>query len=93
MISVQVRGCAVGSRVPLSASWRDTTGVLWACLAHLTAPCFVLTHSPRPPLPQARGTFTFVSDGIETALEQANTAAGERIILLMGGPSAHPTKA
>ncbi len=50
----------------------------------LPAPCFVLTHSPRPPLPQARGTFTFVTDGIEAALEAANTAAGERMILLMG---------
>jgi dihydrofolate reductase len=50
----------------------------------LPAPCFVLTHRPRQPLPQARGTFTFVTGGTKAALEQASTAAGERIILLMG---------
>jgi dihydrofolate reductase len=50
----------------------------------LPVPCFVLTHRPHPPLQQARGTFTFVTDGIEAALEQASTAAGEHIILLMG---------
>ena len=38
-------------------------------------PVFVLTHHPRQPLSkQARTTFTFVTDGIESALEQARAA-------------------
>lgn len=47
-------------------------------------PCFVLTHSPREPLAQKSGTFTFVTDGIESALKQAKTAAGNKDVVLMG---------
>ena len=37
-----------------------------------TTPVFVLTHHPREPLPMEGGTtFHFVTDGIESALEQA----------------------
>jgi dihydrofolate reductase len=40
-------------------------------------PVFVLTALPRPPLTMAGGTTSsFVSDGIEAALEQAYAAAG-----------------
>src|SRR6185295_756337 len=50
---------------------------------------FVLTHHPRPPLPLAGGTtFTFVTDGIESALEQARAAARGRDVSLAGGASA-----
>jgi dihydrofolate reductase len=52
------------------------------------APVFVLTHHPRPPLTMAGGTtFTFVTDGIEAALEQARAAAGERSVAIAGGAS------
>lgn len=34
-------------------------------------PCFVLTHEPREELIKASGTFTFITDGIESALRQA----------------------
>lgn len=49
-------------------------------------PVFVLTHHAREPL-QKDGdtTFYFVTDGIESALEQAKQAAGERDISLAGG--------
>jgi dihydrofolate reductase len=33
-------------------------------------------------------TFTFVTDGIESALEQAQTAAGDKDIAIAGGASA-----
>ncbi|HEY9225915.1 MAG TPA: hypothetical protein VIP11_04665, partial [Gemmatimonadaceae bacterium] len=40
-------------------------------------PVFVLTHHAREPLTMQGGTsFTFVTDGIESALEQARRAAG-----------------
>ncbi len=49
-------------------------------------PVFVLTSHPRPPLELERGTtFTFVTDGIESALEQARRAAAGRDVALAGG--------
>ena len=52
-------------------------------------PVFVLTHHPREPLSMQGGTtFTFVTDGIESALEQARTAAGDDDVSIAGGASA-----
>jgi dihydrofolate reductase len=49
-------------------------------------PVFVLTHHPRPPLELQGGTtFHFVTDGIESALEQANAVAGDSDVSLAGG--------
>ena len=50
------------------------------------APVFVLTHYPRDPIHMAGGTtFTFVTDGIEAALEQAHAAAGDEDVAIAGG--------
>ena len=50
------------------------------------APVFVLTHHAREPLTMEGGTtFTFVTDGIESALAQARAAAGERDVQIGGG--------
>jgi dihydrofolate reductase len=52
-------------------------------------PVFVLTHHARPPLQLERGTtFTFVTDGIEAALELARSAARGRDVALAGGANA-----
>jgi dihydrofolate reductase len=49
-------------------------------------PVFVLTHHEREPLVKDGGTtFTFVTDGIESALEQAKAAAGGKDVSLGGG--------
>ncbi len=49
-------------------------------------PVFVLTHHEREPLQKEGGTtFTFVTDGIESALEQAKEAAGGKDVSLGGG--------
>jgi dihydrofolate reductase len=49
-------------------------------------PVFVLTRHPREQLEMEGGTtFHFVSDGIESALEQARAAAGERDVSIGGG--------
>jgi dihydrofolate reductase len=49
-------------------------------------PVFVLTHHAREPLELQGGTtFHFVTDGTESALEQAKEAAGGRDVLLGGG--------
>ena len=51
-------------------------------------PVFVLTHHEREQVVKEGGTtFTFVTDGVESALEQARVAAGDRDILLSGGAS------
>ena len=51
-------------------------------------PVFVLTHHERGPLEMRGGTtFTFVTDGIESALAQAREAAGEQDVSLGGGAS------
>ena len=52
-------------------------------------PVFVLTHHAREPLELEGGTtFTFVTAGVETALEQARRAAGGADVSLAGGARA-----
>ena len=47
---------------------------------------FILTHHPRETVVKEGGTtFTFVTDGIEAALEQAREAAGELDVGISGG--------
>ena len=51
-------------------------------------PVFVLTHHPREPLAMKGGTrFNFVTDGIESAMAQAQAAAGDRNVSIAGGAS------
>jgi dihydrofolate reductase len=51
-------------------------------------PVFVLTHHARETVEKQGGTsFTFVTDGIEAALEQARAAAGGKDVHLAGGAS------
>jgi dihydrofolate reductase len=47
-------------------------------------PCFVLTHERRENLEMKSGTFTFVNDGIGSALRQAKQAANGKDVLVMG---------
>lgn len=49
---------------------------------------FVLTHHARDPIVMKGGTtFHFVTDGIESALEKAKSAAGAKDIRIGGGPA------
>ena len=49
-------------------------------------PVFVVTHTaPDPDTVPADGVYTFVTDGIESALEQARAAADGRTVTVMGG--------
>jgi dihydrofolate reductase len=51
-------------------------------------PVFVLTHHAHEPIEMAGGTtFFFVTEGIESALEQAAAAAGGADVRLGGGPA------
>ena len=51
-------------------------------------PVFVLTSHAREPLTLSDTTFTFVTEGIEPALEQARAAAGDRDVTIGGGAAA-----
>jgi dihydrofolate reductase len=49
-------------------------------------PVFVVTHEQRQPIPMQGGTtYTFVTGGIEAALEQARAAAGDKNVGIWGG--------
>jgi len=56
--------------------WRDTP---------FPVPTFVVTHRAHPPRAMPSAGFTFVTDGIASAVAQARQAAGEREVLVMGG--------
>lgn len=48
-------------------------------------PLFVVTHQ-RPEESPANGVCHFVEDGIDAALEQAQSVAGKKNVVIMGGP-------
>ena len=61
----------------------------WGANPPFHHPVFVLTHHAREPLKLEGGnTFTFVTDGIESALDQARRAAGGKDVSLAGGAKA-----
>ena len=58
----------------------------WPEEAPFHTPVFVLTHQVREPWERPGGTtFCFVNDGIESALDQARQAVGDRDIRIAGG--------
>ena len=72
--------------VVMGRTMYDTGEVPWGDHPPFRTPVFVLTHHPRPPLVKEGGTtFTFVTDGIRSALEQARAAAGDRNVDIAGG--------
>lgn len=51
-------------------------------------PVFILTHHSREPVTKEGGTtFNFVTEGIESAVEQARAAAGDKPVSIGGGAS------
>ncbi|WP_121747632.1 dihydrofolate reductase family protein [Streptomyces sp. E2N166] len=85
----------------LLREWFDATGAVvmgrtmydtgeepWGDNPPFRTPVFVLTNRPRPTLVKEGGTtFTFVADGIHSALEQAQATAGGRNVDIAGGAS------
>jgi dihydrofolate reductase len=58
----------------------------WPPEAPFHTQVFVVTHDKRDPWERPGGTtFHFVNDGIETALDQAREAAGDRDVRIAGG--------
>ncbi len=50
-------------------------------------PVFVLTHRPHDVVVKGETMFTFVSEGIGSAVAQAKSVAGEKKVHIMGGAS------
>ena len=70
--------------------WEDdpNADAWWGDDPPFRVPVFVLTHHPRETVTKQGGTtFTFVTEGIEAALEQARAAAGDRDVGIGGGAS------
>jgi dihydrofolate reductase len=58
----------------------------WGDNPPFRTPVFVLTHHPREPLEMEGGTtFIFVTDGVESALQQARQAAAGQVVVIGGG--------
>ncbi|HKH16099.1 MAG TPA: dihydrofolate reductase family protein [Solirubrobacteraceae bacterium] len=69
--------------------WDEKWTGWWGENPPFHTPVFVLTHHPREPLSMQGGTtFTFVTDGIESALQRARTAAGDKDVVIAGGATA-----
>ncbi|MFY9586980.1 MAG: dihydrofolate reductase family protein [Actinomycetota bacterium] len=63
----------------------DNAEEAWGDEPPFQRPVFVLTHRAREPLAKKGGTtFTFVTDGIESALSQAREAAGGKDVAVAG---------
>ena len=64
----------------------DAGELAWPVEAPFHTPVFVVTHTRREQWERPGGTtFHFVNDGIETALDQAREAAGDRDVRIAGG--------
>ncbi|HLT75296.1 MAG TPA: dihydrofolate reductase family protein [Ohtaekwangia sp.] len=74
---------------PIRGPWPDEEWKgWWGENPPYHVPVFVLTNHPREPLVMKGGTvFHFVTDGIESALEQAKKAANGKDIRIGGGAS------
>ena len=64
----------------------DGGEVPWGDEPPFHAPVFVVTHRARETLVREGGTsFTYVTDGVESAIEQARAAAGGKDVAIAGG--------
>ncbi len=67
-------------------AWADRWTGWWGDDPPFHYPVFIVTHHPRDPVEMQGGTtFHFVTDGIESALEQAKKAASGKDVMLLGG--------
>lgn len=66
----------------------DGGEVPWGAEPPFRAPVFVVTHRPRPRVERLGGTsFTYVTDGVAAAVEQARAAANGKNVAVAGGGS------
>jgi dihydrofolate reductase len=71
---------------PIRGAWTGDWRGWWGKNPPYHAPVFVLTHHPREKVTMEGGTtYTFVTEGIASAFEQAKAVAGDRNVAIMGG--------
>jgi len=70
--------------------WEEdpNAGGWWGDEPPFHMPVFVVTHHAREPLVRGGTTFTFVTDGVESAIEEARAVAAEKDVLVGGGANA-----
>ena len=56
----------------------------WGGVAPFAVPCFIITHTPPQEWLKAGSPFTFVTDGVATAIAQAKEAAGDKHVAVSG---------
>jgi dihydrofolate reductase len=89
--SIEAAGATVMGRRMYSGgegAWEDdpNAGGWWGEDPPFHHPVFVLTQHAREPVTMEGGTtFTFVTDGIESAVDQAKAAAGNKDVTIAGG--------
>ncbi len=82
--SIANEGATIAGRetYDTSVSWWGSDGPTGSA----RHPVFVVTHDAPSGSPEG-GVYTFVTDGIESALEQAKAVAGDKDVSVMGGAS------
>jgi dihydrofolate reductase len=88
--SVSATGAVVMGRQMFSGGegpWEDDANAngWWGDEPPFHKPVFVLTHHAREPLVLKGTTFTFVTDGLDGAIDDARAAAAEQDVLVAGG--------
>jgi dihydrofolate reductase len=79
MFSVRTTGAVIMGRRTFEVGERP-----WGEDGTFHLPCFVLTHRAAPTLVKGTTSFTFVTDGLERALAQAQAVAENRAVNVMG---------
>jgi dihydrofolate reductase len=70
---------------PGGGAWDESWHGWWGEDPPFHKPVFVLTHHEREPLTLSDTTYTFVTDGIHSALERARKVAGDKDVFIGGG--------
>jgi dihydrofolate reductase len=91
--AVRAQGAVVMGRKMFSGGegpWEDDPNDQgwWGDEPPFHKPVFVLTSHAREPLVLGETTFTFVTDGIESAVQEAGAAAGDKNVAVAGGANA-----
>ena len=92
--SLRATGAVVMGRRMFSGGqgpWEDDANAdgWWGDEPPFHKPVFVVTHHAREPLVMEGGTtFIFVTEGVESAIEDARAAAAEKDVLVAGGANA-----
>ena len=73
---------------PVGGPWDENSQLgWWGDTPPFRGPVYVVTHHEREPLQLGETTFTFVTEGVESAVEQARGTAGGKDVAIAGGAS------